>query len=71
MGERKTDRVGERHRQGQTERERERERESENIVKENSWNFILSCFIPQNGVKHDRQRCRKHFESGGVLQNFS
>ena len=34
--------------------ERERDRgEREKITNtKNSWNFILSCFTPRNGVKH-------------------
>ena len=27
--------------------------EREGRMKKNSWNFILSYFTPQNGVKHD------------------
>ena len=38
---------GERERQGY-----ERERERKLQTQKNSWNFILSCFTPQNGVKH-------------------
>ena len=39
------------------EREKERENGERKILllqtQKNSWNFILSCFTPQNGVKHD------------------
>ena len=55
----------EREREKQGERVREiqgRERdggERENITNtKNLWNIILSCFTPQNGVKHDRCRGR-------------
>ena len=42
----------------ETEREREREgvtgeKEKKLQTQKNLWNFILSCFTPQNGVKHD------------------
>ena len=41
-------------REGETgERERERERKKKLQTQKNSWNFILSCFTPQNEVKHD------------------
>ena len=48
----------ERERQGrERERERgERERGAERKklqTQKNSWNFILSCFIPRNELKHD------------------
>ena len=68
MGERKIDRetgagereigretrVGERERERQGRKKRSDRGEREKITNtKNSWNFILSCFTPQNRVKHD------------------
>ena len=61
--------VGERERERERERDREEregvtgEKEKKLQTQKNSWNFILSCFTPQNGVKHDsvivaRHKCR-------------
>ena len=55
---------GEREREKERERERERgerdgvtgEKEKKLQTQNNSWNFILSRFTRQNGVKHDRCR---------------
>ena len=47
---------GKRERDTGGKREREREGERKTLLlqtQKNSWNFILSCFTPQNGVKHD------------------
>ena len=47
---------GEKEKETGWEREKDRkirERETKLRTQENSWNFILSCFIPQKGVKHD------------------
>ena len=47
MGERKIDRSG---RETETERGRETgEKEKKLQTLKNSWNFILSCYTPQNG----------------------
>ena len=44
----------EREREMRKERERERQgRKRKNYKQKDSRNFILSCFSPQNGVKHD------------------
>ena len=44
--------VGEREGQGRKRRS-DREKEKKLQTQKNSWNFILSCFTPQKGVKHD------------------
>ena len=68
MGERKIERqqrereIGRETGVGERERERYRreregvtgEKEKKLQTRKNSWNFILSYFTPQNGVKHDR-----------------
>ena len=57
MREKERERVTERERDREREREGETEREGEKLqTQKNSWNFILLCFTPQNGVKHDRCR---------------
>ena len=38
---------------GEKERERERGERKKLQTQKSLWNFILSCFTPQNGVKHD------------------
>ena len=62
MGERKMERQ-------EWERDRQRDRggrerdkgERDKITNtKKSWNFILSCFTPQNGVKHDKCRATIH-----------
>ena len=56
MGEREKERERERKRDRESEREREGEtgeKEKKLLTQKNSWNFILSCFTWQNGVKHD------------------
>ena len=53
MGERERERERERReRPGRKRRSERGEREKITNTK-NSWNFIMSCFTPQNGVKHD------------------
>ena len=49
---RKRDRGGRERHRGEREGVTE-EKEKKLQTQKNSWNFILSCFTPQNGVKHD------------------